>query len=80
MSAELEKFFIKDVAETLKKLQARDKALMRRISTLEEKLLPKKDKKSRYVKKLVVRKPSKAEIYERIDNRFLKKAAKKKAA
>jgi hypothetical protein len=80
MPTEFEQFSMKDVAQTLKRLQARDKAMMRRISTLEEKLLPKKEKKSRYVKKLVVRKPSKAEIYERIDNRFLKKAAKKKVA
>lgn len=71
-----------DLIEKIEMLEARDKEMMRRLSKLEKQLTPKKEpnRKSRYVKKLVVRKPERTEIHARIDERFQKRAAKKKAA
>lgn len=61
-------------------LEAKQKSQAKKIQRLEAELKPKKEKekakrKSKYVPKIkITHKLTKAEIHERIDNRFLRKA------
>lgn len=62
--------------EEISMLKKKVSTLMRRLVRVEDKVEPKPEKKriSKYVPKIKMRSvPSKSEIHQRIDNRFLRK-------
>lgn len=69
--------------QRINSLELQIKTAYRKIARLEEQLKPteKKKRKSSYVPKIKITKPlTKSEIYQRIDERFMRKVKRGKAA